>query len=395
MRFIANAYKTFMGEAFSLQENCLPLLTAIVLPLAAWTVLALTFSKGDISELPFTVVDNDRSSLSREIISKLDATKYLEVRAVTTDEHEARKMLANGESYFVIYLPCGMEASVKQGRYSKIGILSNGACLIYSKAGYKAMAQALFDISKNIQVKRLVDKGLTECQAKERAMPIVTDIRSKGNPYFEYASYLIPGMILVIFQMSASFSTIWMYRDKKLHNPKISIPAFGSKLSTFAGKLVFLSIINYLPLIMVFTCIFPLAGVPAGEYYMYLLPMCLLYMFVSIGLGLLVSLLITDLATASQILLVLNAMTFIFSGYTYPIYGMPEFLLPVTQIIPLTHFLDAYFEVFIFEKLSWGSIIPFLIFGSVLWLVNGLLIVFGHKIYRGEKEKIIIPAKGF
>lgn len=392
MQFIKKAYSVFKDEVYSLGTNYLPLLTAIVMPLAAWTVLALAFSRGDIEELPLVVVDNDNSALSREIISKLEATKYLKVNAVTTDAAAAENMLRNNESYFNVYIPKGMEASVKHGKYSKIEILGNGAFLIYSKAGYKAMAQALFDISKNIQIKRLVDKGLTHVQAQARSMPIVTDIRSKGNPYFEYASYMIPGMVFVIFQMSVSFSSMWMYKDKKLHNSYTKVPEFGNKLSSFAGKLLPLIIINYLPLVLVFIYVFPLAGVPAGSYYLYLLPLGFLYLLVSIALGLLISFIIQDLATASQILLVLNAMTFIFSGYTFPIYGMPEFLYPVTQIIPLTHFLSAYFEVFIFGRLSLESLLPFLIYGSVLWLINGLIILFGHKIYKKREATGVIPA---
>ncbi len=392
MSFLKEAYLSFKEEVLSLKYNSLPLMAAIVLPIAAWTVLALTFSDGDISELPFTVVDNDKSALSREIISRLDATKYLEVKAVIANEEDARQMLANGEIYFIVYLPKDMEESVKRSKYSKVEVLSNGAYLVYSKAGYKAIAQALFDISKNIQVKRLTDKGLTNRLANERAMPIVTEIRTKGNPYFEYASYLIPGMVFVIFQMSASFSAMWMFRDKTLHESHVNVPSFGKKLPVFTGRLAFIVTINYMPLILVFTFIFPLAGVPAGEYYGNLLLLGILYMFVSIGLGMGISFLILDLATASQVLLVLNAMTFIFSGYTFPIYGMPDFLIPVTKIIPLTHFLDSYFEVFIFGRLTPVNLLPFIIYGAILWLVNGLFIIFGHKIFRQKSKHSRIAA---
>ncbi len=386
MAFFRNTYSVFREELRSFRTNPLPLITAVIMPLAAWLILAITFSEGEIKDLPFAVVDKDNSALSHEITMTLEATKYLRTDIVTPDEDKAKQMLKDGEVFYIIFLPSGMEANVKRGRYSKIQVLSSGANLIYSKIGYKAIAQGLFNVSKNLQIERLMDLGLTPVQAENRATPIATELHAKGNPYFDYAPYLIPGMVFIIFQMSVSFSSMWIFRKKDMHSATIIIPPFGKKLSSLAGKLLALTLINYVPMMLIFTFIFPVAGVPAGEYYLYLYPLLFLYLLVGIGMGMLLSLAIPDLATATQILLVFNAMTFIFSGYTFPIWGMPGFLFPVTQIIPLTHFLNSYFEVFIYNRLSFVNLSPFMIMGGLLWLVNLLLLLVGHRLYKSSVQ---------
>jgi ABC-2 type transport system permease protein len=49
---------------------------------------------------------------------------------------------------------------------------------------------------------------------------------------------------------------------------------------------------------------------------------------------------------ATEMAVFINTPAFIFSGYTFPLWGMPKFHAAFAQIMPFTHFLTAFIKVY-------------------------------------------------
>ncbi|HOQ48583.1 MAG TPA: ABC transporter permease, partial [Candidatus Kapabacteria bacterium] len=160
---------------------------AFLMPLLAWSVLSIAFVNGDVVEVPVVVVDYDGSELTRAITNKLDAVESVCVALVTNDKSIADSLIKSNKSFATIIFEPDFTKKIKQGKGGSTDIVVNGFNMIYSKVLYKAIAQVLLDESKNIQIRRLVDKGFSKKEASLRATPIITDIFAPGNPYFNYA----------------------------------------------------------------------------------------------------------------------------------------------------------------------------------------------------------------
>ncbi len=241
-------------------------------------------------------------------------------------------------------------------------------------------------VSSGIQIKRLEAKGYLPEAAYDRAVPSSAATYVLSNPHLSYGIYLIPGMIVSILQMSASFSTLWIYRQRRESEAGRIIPRKGHRLAYFIGKITPLLVANTLAAILIYTVIFPLTGIPVNDQIMFLMLLTLLFTYVSMGMGAFVSIFFKNLVTASQLLLLINAPAFVFSGYTFPRWGMPDWVVVLSNLIPVSHFLDAYFPIYIFNKPTTIGLGPLILIGIVLWsgvfLLQTRVGVFVRKIVK-------------
>jgi ABC-2 type transport system permease protein len=106
-----------------------------------------------------------------------------------------------------------------------------------------------------------------------------------------------------------------------------------------------------------------------------LLPMfglAVLYMIVSMSMGVFMSIALANLVTSSQMLLLVNAPSFVFSGYTYPRWAMPHIVAYIAKAIPVTNFLDGFFPMYLYDTPTMRGVVPLLISCGVLWFLTAI-----------------------
>lgn len=368
MKFIKKYNYFLINEARQLIKAPFPILIALIMPLIAWFVLAFTFYQPMIENIPCIIIDNDNSAASRLFIRNLNATQAIEVNEVTKDENSAINSLQSQKANFVIFIEKDFEKNIKTSKSGHINVLSNGAVLMYSKIGYRAIAMTAMTMSAGIQVKRLTAKGMTFKQAFSRAVPITTEINTPGNPYFNYGIYLIPAMLLSILQMSASFSCLWVFRQHREHDSGRILPMKKYRLAYFIGRFTPLFLINTIAVLCLFFIFFPILGVQYNNSVFLLFLLTLFYMLVSMLMGAFLSIFLTNLVTSSQVLLVINAPAFVFSGYTYPMWAMPDIIAIFSNIFPFTHYMRGFLPMYLFNTPTSNGIIGLSIMFIVLLL---------------------------
>ena len=367
-------FQKLIDEISNYKTNPYPLVVAIIMPIAAWIVLFFAFTKGNVDEIPTVIIDKSNSSLSRLIIAELDATQAINVVLVTTDEQDAEKHFRQQKSFFMINIAPDLEKRVKSGGSSQIIVTSNGANLLFSRVGYRTLAQTIVSISSGIQIKRLIAKGFSPEIATARAVPITTQYKTLGNPFFDYAIYLLPGMAFALMQMAAFFSAIWFFR-KKVEDDDNNFPAKGQMISFFLVKFIPLFLANLFSLLVLLVIIFPLIGMNNFSAYPGLLLAGILFITASMGMGALVSLIMKNVVDSIQIGLVLNAPAFVFSGYTFPRWAVPELLAQAAKILPLAHLLDAYFPIYYSGINTCIGILPLIILNIIFWGLTWIVVI--------------------
>lgn len=354
-------------ESALLRRAPLPLLSAVLFPVVAWTIIALTLQQPVIEHVPVTVLDQDGSALSRTIIRQLDATQALRVVAVTADEPTARQSMQKGESVIVVSIPSGTEAAIKRGGSSVCRVLANGSQLLYAKIAYRAAVTGIYTVSAGIQVRRFEAKGMRPKEAIARAVPVKTEIHAPTNSWYDYGFYLVPGMMLAILQMSASFSALWLFREHRDRDAKLIIPPSGRRLEYLLARGLPLLAANLLAVLALFLVFFPMAGVTLDVYVARLFARTMLFVIACLGMGAFLSAAFDHLVTAAQIGLIINAPAFVFSGYTFPRWAMPDGIRVFAEVIPLTHLLDGFFPLMLFHETAMTGVLPLVVFSAVFW----------------------------
>ncbi|MBE0643443.1 MAG: ABC transporter permease [Bacteroidetes bacterium] len=367
-------YRMLLCELDQLKNAPMPIITAIILPVLAWTVIALTLQQPVIADIPVTILDLDGSTLSRTIIRQLDATQALQVREITAGEATARASMRNEESSLLIIFPKNMERDIKRGGSTQCLIHANGAQLLYSKIAYRAAVTTVYGVSAAIQMRRFEANGLAPDAALARAMPVSTEIHAPGNSWYDYGFYLVPGMMLAILQMSVSFSALWFFRGHSDRDAKLILPPPGMRLGYFAARGLPLLMANVIAVLLLFLVFFPLAGIGFTGGTPELFLHTLLFVIACLGMGAFLSALFGHLVTAAQIGLIINAPAFVFSGYTFPRWAMPDGIRVFAEFIPLTHLLDGFFPLMIFQRSSAEGVFPLLLFCALFWGGSLLLV---------------------
>lgn len=386
---LSKYYKSIINETKSYAKKPFPLLIAFVAPLLAILALTLIFSHSTIKDIPISVLNLDNASSSRLIARYLDATQALNVVYNGSDRDYAEMLMKEQKSYLTLIIPAGSEEKIKHRETADITALSNGANLLYSKIAYRNIATAMGVLNAGVQLRRMETKNMTSTEALARALPIRVEISTEGNPWYDYAIYVIPGLALALLQMSASFSSLWLFRNHIESSEGRYVGARGNKLSLFIGKFLPLFIVNSLALITIFYWVFPLAGVPSNGASSHFFWLSYLFLFVSMGFGALLSIINRNLVTSAQTALLINAPAFVFAGYTFPRWAMPEFAQNFAQALPITHVLDGFFPALIFGNVTNIGVKPLLIIGAVLW---GLVIILASRLgdyLRDFEEKLL------
>ncbi|WP_317041116.1 ABC transporter permease [Niabella ginsenosidivorans] len=104
--------------------------------------------------------------------------------------------------------------------------------------------------------------------------------------------------------------------------------------------------INYL---LIAGIIFPLYGLSKpGAFWPFFVLFSLLSL-ACIGIGILVSTIVSDVITATDVALFYTSPAFVFSGFTFPRWAMPWYDQFYAGLMPYTPFLDGFIKVYFMQ----------------------------------------------
>lgn len=368
-------FKFFLlSEVKNLLTSKLQIVVALVMPFVAGLILVLIFKNGFVVGLPVAIVDNDNSSISRQAIRSIHSTQAVDVDFVTSDYAIAEKAFKAGEVYSIIVFDKEFSESLSKRKGAGVNVISNGFYLMYAKVAYKAIAQALIATNSEIHNTRLIRAGFSRNEAQTRANPLSLDISTLGNPYLSYTIYLIPGMLVSLIQMSGSFSALWIFREHREHAASRISPPAEYRMSWLSAKFFPILLMNLLSIAFTFSILLPFAGIPIGDKYYFAFGISVLLAIVSIGMGAFLSLTMSNLVSAAQALLVINAPAFVFSGLTFPRWAMPDVIKSFAEFLPSTQAIDAIFPIVLYNELPSKGLAELAIMLLVVWGLLSLAI---------------------
>ena len=99
-------------------------------------------------------------------------------------------------------------------------------------------------------------------------------------------------------------------------------------------------------IIMLIGIVFLLFGIPFVQLVVELILLFTFFTMVNISLGFLLSTTLDEEIFALDVAFFYNSPAFVFSGFTFPMFGMPFFNSLYAKFIPYTHFLHAFFKLY-------------------------------------------------
>ena len=291
-------------------------------------VMVLLFGfaiRTDVEDVRLVVVDASRDSRSNDLVRSLSSTRALHLVSVKSTVTQVEPLLRTGEAAVALVLPTGFARALEAGS-AEVLIMSDGI-----NANFAATAENY--------VRVIVQAWAA---ANGFGSPsIQMNARMRFNPTLASENLFIPGLLaFVLILISALMTAISLAREKETGTMEVLLVSPLRPLQIVVGKVVpylALAFFNGVTAVSVAWVVF---RVPIRGSLVLLLAAILLYVLVSLALGVLISSRVPDQRTAMMTtLLGLLIPTLALSGFIFPISSMPGWLRPFTNIVPATWFI--------------------------------------------------------
>lgn len=323
-RFLAFVKKEF----FHIFRDQRTLLILFGMPLAMVLLFGFALTN-EIKNAKIAVLDFDHGQHSRQITDRLLSSGYFQLTRNLTAYRDVEATLRQGKVKLVVIFPANFTHDYAHDGTAQVQLLAD--------ASEQNTAISLTNYATSI----IQGYGLAQNPVGTVPMQIEVQTRMIFNPELKGAFVFVPGvMTLVLLLVSALMTSITIAREKETGTMEVLMVSPLSQLQILFGK-----VLPYLLLSFINGCIIIalgvfLLGIPLNGSLLLLLTETLLFIFLSLSLGLLVSTLAdTQLVAMFVSMLVLLLPTIFLSGFLFPIESMPRFLQLVSNIIPAKYFI--------------------------------------------------------
>ncbi len=304
----------------------MPLMVMLVLPLVA---------NLDVKNAGVTIVDNDRSQLSRRIAADIDASDYLSVKEIAGTHDEAMKSIEDGKSDVILTIPSYYSRDLAQGNVD-IDIEANGVNATKGLLGAQYVSQSVMGTLAQWQRENGID----------RSVP-VTSVINLYNPTLNFRNYMIPALIVVLLIIICGFlPALNLVSEKESGTIEAMNVTPVSRFAFVLSKLLPFWVVGMIVVTVGMTVGWLVYGLtPAGNIGAIYLAAILFSLALS-GLGVTIA---NKSATMLQSIFVMFAFIMIFqlmSGLFTPIRSMPEWAQYITYAIPPRYFVEIMRSVY-------------------------------------------------
>jgi ABC-2 type transport system permease protein len=299
----------------------------------------------DIRHVRIAVMDNDRSTASRDVISSFVNSGYFDLYGEVMNDAEISRVIDRNEARAVLVIPTRFGSDVASGHPTSVQFIVNGdnANTATTVVGYARGLLSATSARYEMQARLLSPPCLAQA-CGDGAGPLVTvEPRVFYNPELRSTLFLVPGLIAYIAMLTAVVSTaLSIVREKEVGTmEQVRMSPLGP-LSYILGKTAPYFLVSLVSAMSIVVAAMVLFDMPMRGSWAVLLGVVSLFLVGALGFGLLISSIAETQQVAFQLALLTSFLpTLMLSGFIFPISSMPEFLQLVTHIVPARYFLVA------------------------------------------------------
>ena len=360
-------------EIYHLLRDYRSLYLAFAIPLLLIILFGYALSL-DVDNVETIVVDYDKSELSRDFISKLDASAYFHVSERLSRTKDAIDYLDHDRTKVAIILPPNFTKSIRADRDTPLQILIEG-----SDPNFAGIIRGYLTSFTEQYNSKLLLSFLNRQGMKKINPPVDGRIRIWFNEDLESRNFIVPGIIAIIIMIVGALLTSLIiareYENGTMETIK-SLPIKAGEL--LLGKAFPYFIIGLIDVLLAILLGQLLFGVVMKGSFWLMMAATSLYLGVALALGLIISTATKSQMMANQMAMMITYLpSVLLSNFVFPIVNMPNVLQLITYIVPARYYIDILGGIYLrnvgFAYL-WPSMLVLTLMFSVLTIVNYILL---------------------
>src|SRR5258708_4268403 len=304
-----------------------PVIQLILLPLAA------DYSVKNIS---IAVVDNDHSTFSQKLISKITASGHFKLTGYTASYNEALALVEQDKADLALQIPADFERGLVRENSQKLYIAIDAIEGTKANLGGAYLSSIVKDFNDDIRL-----NWQSVPTAGDADAPQISVASSNWyNPYLNYKLYMVPAILVTLVTAMAAMQSAFNIVQEKESGTIAQINVTPIKKHIFIiGKLIpflVLGIVIFTLGLLVGWAFYGIA--PTGNLAV-LYGSLIVYLFSMLGLGLLISTYsVTQMQAMSLSFFFINIFNMM-SGVFSSVDSMPAWAQAIVVTFPPSHFI--------------------------------------------------------
>lgn len=303
------------------------MLITLLMPLVLLLLFGFAIST-EVNDVRIVAVVDHHTDLTRDILEKLRVNDYFTFQGLASAD-EVESLLRSGKTDVALFL---------------------------RNDGGKLKSQIVVDASNTTSAQAMTGYVEAVINNQSTASPILT--HTLYNPQMKSAYNFVPGIMGMIFILICAIMTsVSIVREKETGTMDLLLVSPIKPITIIVGKLVPYFMLSCIILAIMLLIAYTVLGLPLTAGIVNVILISLLYIVLSLSIGLLVSTIVKTQLTA----LIVSAVAFMLpvimlSGMIFPVDNMPLVLQWISCIIPARWYIEAMRKLMI-QQLDLGFVI--------------------------------------
>lgn len=354
--------RVIVKELFQLRHDRKMIPVLIAGPLIQMLTLGYA-ANTDVDRIPTLLVDEDRTPASRALVDRFTGSGYFVLAGSVPTADQVEPWLVDGRAQVALVIPGGYGEDVAAGpggHRPRVQVLADGTDANSAVVGLGYATQILADVgaqlarqpggrSPGLPAPPATAPAAAGAPVAATAGGIEAVPRVWYNPDLKSRWFYVPAVLaMVLMLVVMMMPSMAVVREKEIGTLEQIIVTPLAPWQLIVGKLAPFVVIGLVDLLLVTGVARWLFGVPLRGSLLLLVLLTLLYLLNTLGLGLLVS---TMVSTQQQAMMfsafvVMVPMIYL-SGLIFPIENMPRPIQIVTYAVPVRYYANVIRGIFL------------------------------------------------
>jgi ABC-2 type transport system permease protein len=332
----------------------------------------------DVDNIRLGWMDEDKTPASRSLLAGFQGSTRFHIVALPANDDEAQKLLERGDAHAVLRVLPGFAEALERGHEAGVQMLvdgtnSNTASLI---SGYSQQIVAAFatPVVRKQQGNMLLALSGNAGSISMKAPRLNVQTRVWFNADLLSRNYFVPGVIVnIIMLVTVMLTAMAVVRERELGTMEQLMVTPIRPVEFILGKTLPAAFIGLIDMGLVVSGALLVFKIPFRGNPLLLLLCVILFLFTTLGAGLLMSTISNTQQQAMMTSFMFATPAFMLSGFAFPIRNMPIAVQYFTYLNPLRYFMEIVRSIFLKGTgvdVLWHQMLAMLIFGVSMLLLS-------------------------
>jgi ABC-2 type transport system permease protein len=279
--------------------------------------------------LPTAVLLQEDSDLARSILKALENTAYFHFTREVHDVAEFDNLLLSGKVLFGVEIPRGFERAVRRGDHPALLVAADATDPIAAGSALGALGVVL-----QTALEHDLHTG------DPPSLPFEIRTHARYNPAGSSRLNIVPGLVGTILTMTMLiFTALSVTREIERGTMENLLSMPITPVEVMLGKIVPYVLVGFVQAILIIGIGVLLFGVPVNGSMTLLALLSTLFITTNLAIGYTFSTIAQNQLQAMQMSIMFFLPSILLSGFMFPFAGMPVWAQYIGEGLPLTHYV--------------------------------------------------------